>query len=1584
LNIFQSFEMLKVDKELSALFDNVEVVRLKINRDKRIVNIYVDSPKIFAFNDKLNLAEQLKNQVFFTMADTVNIVEHFSLPGNFELSRIFSLYKNSLYDEIQYNNHMDYHILINSRVEIDDVNNRIIIDTDKDFASEKRSQKLTEWLKDMFVRRFDIEAEVIINLIEAESPAGADTNIAPYEIYDLNTMKSYKVSPLDYDRGVISSDEYDNEEGKEFVTVTSGDGFMAEEFGLEAGEHDPDVASENAAQITGNQAVMNGDNFISSSSDNDSTVKGANGKTDANKNDKADRKTDKSNEKKGENGNKDSKKTGSKFEYKKSEKSKQGTKRKDFKRNEYKRYNNSVDEDIIYGRECEGDVVRICDIVGESGEVVIHGMIDSVDETELRTGNILLTINITDFTDTIAFKIFLKPSAYEADMGYYKKGKFLKVKGVAEVDKFDNELAILNVRGIKQAEAFSNKIKRVDNSKEKRVELHCHTQFSDMDGVSSPDSIISKALEWGHSAIAITDHGVVQGFPVANHAIHDLAKKNEKAKDFKIIYGVEGYLVDDEIPLIKNENGQTLDDTYVVFDIETTGLNPYNHYIIEIGAVKICGGNIVERFSEFINPLVSIPYEIEELTGIKDSMLKDAGLVEDILPQFLEFAKDSVLVAHNAEFDVNFIRIKAEELGIKTDFTVADTMTLARLLLKDLKTFNLKSVSKALMVPLENHHRAVVDAETTAGIFIKMTEMLREQGISNLKEINELGKKDVDLIRKTPSNHIILLAANDIGRVNLYTLISKSHIEYFNRQPKIPKSLITRYREGLIVGSACEAGDLFQAILRGQSEKDIERIVDFYDYLEIQPVGNNEFMLRDSKYGFRTIEDLRDLNRRVVYLGEAYNKPVVATCDVHFLDPEDEIYRRIIMAGKGFEDADMQAPLYLHTTEEMLEEFSYLGEEKAYEVVVTNTNLIADRIEKISPVRPDKCPPVIPNSDNDLRNICYEKAHSMYGDKLPEIVEARLERELNSIISNGYSVMYIIAQKLVWKSVEDGYLVGSRGSVGSSFAATMSGITEVNPLPAHYYCPKCHYSDFDSDMVKQYRDKSGYDMPDANCPECGELMIKDGHNIPFETFLGFKGNKEPDIDLNFSGEYQNNAHKYTEVLFGEGHTFRAGTIGTLAEKTAFGFVKNYYEERMISKRKAEIERIARGCTGVRRTTGQHPGGIVVLPHDEEIYSFTPIQKPANDMSVDTITTHFEYHSIDHNLLKLDILGHDDPTMIRMLQDLSGMEIDEIPLCDEKVMGIFSSTESLGIRPEDIGGCTLGSLGIPELGTKFSMDMLVDTSPSTFSELVRISGLSHGTDVWTNNAQDLIRNGDCTLSSAICTRDDIMTYLISMGVENSLSFKIMESVRKGKGLTPEMEEAMIAQNVPEWYIGSCKKIKYMFPKAHAVAYIMMAMRIAWFKVHEPLMYYCAFLSIRAKSFDYEKMAFGLDNLMKNLNATEAVEKKTAKDKELIKDMNIVREMYARGFRFEPIDIYKASVNRFQIVDGKLMPSLSTIDGLGDIAAEALVREAKNGEFYSIDDFKQRTGIGNKTIEKMKELGLFGDLPQSNQLSLFDFF
>ena len=1259
---------------------------------------------------------------------------------------------------------------------------------------------------------------------------------------------------------------------------------------------------------------------------------------------------------------------------KSAQRSAEGGKR-EFKRRFEGGYKRSDNPDVIYGRDFDDEAIAIEKIVGEMGEVTIRCQVMTLETREIRNEKTIVIMSVTDFTDSIVLKIFTRNDQLTEllDAGL-KKGAFLKIKGVTTIDKFDSELTIGSIVGMKKIPDFTST--RMDTSPEKRVELHCHTKMSDMDGVSEVRDIIKRAKKWGHKAIAITDHGDVQSFPDANHAV-------SPEDDFKVIYGVEAYLVDDLKDVIVNSKNQQLDDVYVVFDLETTGFSPDKNKIIEIGAVKVERGAITERFSTFVNPEVPIPFHIEELTSIRDDMVMDAPKIEEILPQFLEFCEGAIMVAHNAEFDMSFIRKNCERQQLPAEFTVIDTVALARMLLPHLNRFKLDTVAKALGISLDHHHRAVDDAACTAEIFVKFIQMLKDRGMQTLDEVNRMGQASAETIKKLPTYHAIMLAANDVGRINLYKLISMSHLTYYHKKPRIPKSEFVKHREGLLLGSACEGGEIYRAILGGRPKEDIIRLVKFYDYLEIQPLGNNDFLLRSDREAINSTEELADINRRIVSLGEMFKKPVVATGDVHFLDPEDEVYRRIIMAGKGFKDADEQAPLYLRTTEEMLDEFAYLGSEKAQEVVITNPNRIADMCEKISPVRPDKCPPVIENSDQMLRDICYTKAHSMYGEELPQIVKERLDRELNSIISNGYAVMYIIAQKLVWKSNEDGYLVGSRGSVGSSFAATMSGITEVNPLQAHYRCEYCKYSDFDSPEVKAFSGRSGCDMPDKICPVCGKKLVKDGFDIPFETFLGFKGNKEPDIDLNFSGEYQSKAHAYCEVIFGYGQTFRAGTIGTLADKTAFGYIKNYYEERGIRKRNCEIDRIVQGCVGVRRTTGQHPGGIVVLPVGEEINTFTPVQHPANDMTTATITTHFDYHSIDHNLLKLDILGHDDPTMIRMLQDLTGIDPTTIPLDDASVMSLFKNTKALGVEPEDIHGIPLGCLGIPEFGTEFAMQMVIDAKPQEFSDLIRISGLSHGTDVWLGNAQTLIEEGKATISTAICTRDDIMIYLIQQGLDSEESFTIMESVRKGKGLKENWITDMTAHGVPDWYIWSCQKIKYMFPKAHAAAYVMMAWRIAYCKVFYPLAYYAAYFSIRATGFNYELMCQGKERLEYFYkDYTRRKDSLSKKEQDTYRDMKIVQEMYARGFEFLPIDVYQAKPDRFQIIDGKLMPALNTIEGMGDNAAIAVAEAAKDGKFLSKDDFRQRTKATKTVIDLMGDLGILGDMPESNQLSLFD--
>lgn len=1247
----------------------------------------------------------------------------------------------------------------------------------------------------------------------------------------------------------------------------------------------------------------------------------------------------------------------------------------------------SNNPDVIFGRDFTEGPINICDIEGDIGEVIIRGQVCGLDVRDTRTGKKMVKFWITDFTDSIDVKLFPKEDQQERLFDYLKDDCFIMLKGTTSIDAYTGVLGIGYIDGIKKTHDF--RIQRADNEAEKRVELHCHTKMSDMDGVSAVSDIIDRARSWGHPAIAITDHGVVQAFTEAFHHV-----KGKKIDDIKIIYGMEGYVVDDESGVAANPGDHTIDDTFVVFDIETTGFSPTENNIIEIGAVKIEGGKITGRFSTFVNPKEPIPYRIEKLTGINDAMVADAPFINDALTQFASFAEGAVYVAHNAQFDMGFLRAKEEAAGIIRQYSYVDTLGMARLLVPEIARFKLDNLCKFFRIPLENHHRAVDDAEATAHIFLKLCDRLRGKEAETLSALNDLAASSDEKIRKSPSNHIILLAANETGRVNLYRLVSLSHIRYYHGQAKIPKSLIAKYREGLIIGSACEQGELYQAIINKKSEDEIIRIAKFYDYLEIQPNGNNEFMIREDHFeDINSVNDLIEINKKIVRLGEMLDILVVATCDVHFLDPEDEVYRRVLMAGKGFKDADMQAPLYLRTTQEMLAEFDYLGYDKAYEVVVTNTRKIADMIEQIEPVRPDKCPPVIPDSDKTLTDICYRKARKIYGDDLPIQVKERLDKELNSIITNGFAVMYIIAQKLVWKSVEDGYLVGSRGSVGSSFVATMAGITEVNPLPPHYYCSSCHYSDFESDEVRAYAGRAGCDMPDKVCPVCGAPLRKDGFDIPFETFLGFKGDKEPDIDLNFSGEYQSKAHKYTEVIFGAGQTFRAGTIGTIADKTAFGYVKKYFEEKGVPKRSCEIDRLSKGCTGVRRTTGQHPGGIIVLPLGEEIDTFTPIQHPADDMTTDIITTHFDYHSIDHNLLKLDILGHDDPTMIRMLQDLTGTDPRDVALDDPDVMSLFESTKALGITPDDIGGCKLGCLGVPEFGTENCIRMVLDAKPKHFSDLVRISGLGHGEGVWKGNAQELIKDGKATISTAICTRDDIMTYLINMGLDSSLSFNIMESVRKGKVANgkvekwPEWKEEMTAHDVPDWYIWSCEQIQYMFPKAHAAAYVMMAWRIAYYKINYPLAYYAAYFSIRASAFSYELMCRGKNVLAEEIEkfrkpSADDKGKKTAKEENTFRDLKIAEEMYARGFEFMPIDVFKASAHHCRIIDGKIMPRLDCIEGLGDKAADQVAEAAKDGPFLSLDDFAERTKVSKTVISHMAELGILDGLPESNQLSLFD--
>ena len=1234
----------------------------------------------------------------------------------------------------------------------------------------------------------------------------------------------------------------------------------------------------------------------------------------------------------------------------------------------------SVSKGILLGKEINGTNQKIIDtkILGEN--VIIEGSIYNIEPREIRGEKYIVSFDITDLSDSTTVKFFVKKSVFDAELSdKIKKGKYLRVQGEVQFDKYTKEIDIM-AKNIMVAAA---PLPRMDDAEEKRVELHLHTQMSSMDGVTPVKKYIERAIAWGHKAIAITDHGVVQAFPDAMNAIGK--------SDLKVIYGVEAYLIDDLGSVVTMPRGQSLDDTFVVFDIETTGLSKETESITEIGAVKVVDGKIIDRFSTFVNPERPIPAEITKLTGITNEMVADAPVITEILPKFLEFCQDAVLVAHNANFDTDFIRLNAErKCGIEVKNTVLDTLELSRALLPELKKHKLDIVCEQLGVSLEGHHRAVNDAEATAEVFLKFIDMLVEKEIYKVDDINVFSSQTVNY-KKLKAYHAIILAKDYVGLRNLYELISLSHIDYYFRRPRIPKSKLIQHREGLILGSACEAGELYRALLDKKPKQVIEELVNFYDYLEIQPLGNNRFMIESPKVeSVHSMEDIIAINKQIVALGEEHNKPVVATCDVHFIDPQDAAFRKIIMAAEGFADADKQAPLYFRTTKEMLKEFTYLGEEKAREIVITNTNKIADMIEKIKPIPDDTFPPKIEGADEELRQICMDKAISIYGDPLPPIVQDRLETELNSIISNGYAVLYIIAQKLVWKSVADGYLVGSRGSVGSSFAANMAGITEVNSLPPHYICDHCKYSDFESETVKAFamEEASGCDMPDKDCPVCGHKLRKDGHDIPFQTFLGFEGDKEPDIDLNFSGDYQQQAHAYTEVLFGKGKVFKAGTIGTLADKTAYGFVKKYFDAREITPHNAEIQRLTEGCTGVKRTTGQHPGGLMVVPSDHDIHEFCPIQRPANDVNSTVTTTHFDYHSISGRLLKLDLLGHDDPTVIRMLYDLTGVNPQDVPLGDPETMSLFESPKALGVTEEEIN-CKTGTLGIPEFGTKFVRGMLIDTKPKTFADLLRISSLSHGTDVWLGNAQTLIENGTITLKETISTRDSIMIYLINKGVEKKKSFKIMEKVRKGKGLTEEDIADMKASDVPDWYIESCQKIKYMFPKAHAAAYVMMAFRIAYFKINYPEAYYASYFSVRAcDDFDYSCMCQGIDVARDAIREIQAKgQEATAKDKNKQTVLEIVVEFYARGFKFCPIDLYRSDAKNFLPTEEGLLPPFSSLQGLGVNAAQSIVEGRKDGEFNTLEELKERTSLGRSLIDLLKENGVLDGIPETNQLCLF---
>ena len=1227
---------------------------------------------------------------------------------------------------------------------------------------------------------------------------------------------------------------------------------------------------------------------------------------------------------------------------------------------------------LIFGRslKLKEQLVKVADLSVDSGRVQLDGEILNIDSRELKSGKVLVMFDLYDGSSTITCKVFSEGDKSKDLIKKLKGAKGVKLEGTAQFDPFAKELGVIANTIIESTGL--KKQTRMDNAKVKRVELHMHTQMSQMDGMTAATDLLKRAVKWGMKSIAITDHGVVQAFPEA----HKYLEKDHP--DLKVIYGVEAYLAPDRTPVVSFPKEQDIDTTYCVLDLETTGFSFRTEKITEIGIMKIKNGEVLDEFSCFVNPEKPIPQRVVEVTNITDDMVKDAETIEQVFPKMLDFIGDSILVAHNADFDIGFLKYNAKELGYTLDNTYLDTLRLSKELFPDFKKYKLGIIAENLGIKVEVAHRALDDVDTTVKVFNVMIDMLKEKGAKKIEDIDRLCAGNTDF-KRLPTYHAIILAKNYVGLRNLYKLISFSHLHYFYKKPRILKSLYKKYSEGLILGSACEQGEIYRAIVAGKTDEEIEDIAKDYDYLEIQPLGNNMFMVRNGTVP--DVKGLEEINKKIVELGDKLGKQVVATCDVHFMDPQDEIYRRILMAGQGYDDADEQAPLYLRTTEEMLKEFEYLGEEKAYEVVVTNTNKIADMCEKISPISPEKCPPHIDGCEQTIKDIAYNKAHELYGDPLPDLVQERLDKELNSIIKNGFSVMYIIAQKLVWKSNEDGYIVGSRGSVGSSFVANMTGITEVNSLPPHYRCPNCKYSDF-----TDYGYACGFDLPDKDCPKCGTKMVKDGIDIPFETFLGFNGDKEPDIDLNFSGEYQAKAHRYTEVIFGKGTTFKAGTVGTVADKTAFGYVKKYYEERGIPINNAEVLRLAQGCTGIKRTTGQHPGGIIVVPKGREIYEFCPVQHPADDPNSDIITTHFDYHSIDQNLLKLDILGHDDPTMIRMLYDITGIDPTKVPLDDKETMSIFSSTDALGVTPEQIKS-KVGSYGVPEFGTKFVRGMLVDTKPTTFDELIRISGLSHGTDVWLGNAQSLIEDGIVTLNEAICCRDDIMIYLIKKGLPPNHAFKIMETVRKGKALKdPEKWAEYVAMmkehDVPDWYIKSCEKIKYMFPKAHAAAYVTNAFRIAYFKVHHPKAYYAAYFTIRADEFDSDIMCYGKEKVLNKMKEIDlAGNSATTKDKNMYAILELVLEMYERGINFLPIDLYKSHATKFLVEEDGIRPPLNSIPGLGTVAAEGIDEAKKDGKFMSIDDMKIRSKIGKSVIELLDRVGCLKGMSESNQMSLF---
>ncbi len=1230
--------------------------------------------------------------------------------------------------------------------------------------------------------------------------------------------------------------------------------------------------------------------------------------------------------------------------------------------------------EAVFGEEF--DVVSptpLADIESVKNATVVLGTVFSVETKETRNGDkTTVTIGISDG----ASGVYAKKSIQNEEMDWvkgFKTGATVAIFGKMIRDKFDNE-PFISFRGIKKIKKKS----RRDTAERKRVELHLHSAMSQKDAIITPAEIVNTALSWGHKAIAVTDHGNVQAFPevmLAYEAAEKKAKEKGEPFDFKILYGIEGYFVNDTARCMFGSVYPAFDDEMVVFDIETTGLSNRSCRIIEIGAVKIKSGEIIDRFDIFVDPECPIPEEITALTSITDEMVKGAPKEKEAIESFLKFAGDRLLIAHNANFDVGFIRVAAQRHQIPFDNTFLDTVGLSKYVNPELKKHKLDIIAKHYKLDDFHHHRASDDAGILARIFFVMLERLRNEGIADFKSMLDAMSESTDPLKLKP-RHIIIFAKNREGLKNLYKLISFSYLDYYKKVNRMPKTVIEQYREGLIIGSACESGELYQAILEGRSEQEIEEIASFYDYLEIQPLANNLFLVNEKKV--KDVETIKDINRQIYELGKKLGKPVCATCDAHFLNKEDEIYRRVLMASMGYSDADKDMPIYLRTTEEMLAEFAYLGEEASEEVVIDNPNKIADMCERIRPIPEGRYDPSLPGANEELTESCWKRAHDWYGEKLPEIVEKRLSKELDSIIKNGFAVLYMIAVKLVAYSESLGYLVGSRGSVGSSLVATMSGISEVNPLPPHYRCPKCKHSEFFTDGSVG----SGFDLDDKRCPVCGEWMYQDGHDIPFETFLGFKGDKSPDIDLNFSGDVQGRVHKYTEELFGEGHVFRAGTIGTLADKTAWGYIAKYLEERKISIPKAQMSQMVTKLVGVKRTTGQHPGGIIVVPKEYEIYDFTPIQHPADDPNSDIITTHFQFSYLHDTILKLDELGHDMPTKYKMLENYTGTSVLDVKMNDKSVYKLFASTEPLGIKPSDIGGCQLGTYGIPEMGTKFIQQVLIDAQPKTFADLLQISGLTHGTDVWLGNAQELIKQGTCTISEVVGTRDGIMLYLIQKGLDDSSAFKIMEAVRKGKGLTPEWEKDMLDHGVPDWYIWSCKKIKYMFPKAHAAAYDMSAIRLGWYKIYYPMEFYAAFFTVAPAGFDAEIVVGGLGKVNQAIDEIEAKgNDATQKEAELLSTLFLVREAMARGVKFLGVDLKKSDATAFLPENGKIRMPFNSLVGLGDAAAEKLVETRDKYEIYSIEDLRMRSGISKAVIEILRRNGVLGGLTETNQFTLF---